>query len=96
MRQLEDDQNNLREQLEEEEEAKRNMEKQLIAAQAQVQTNTYKNTYVCGRSVFFYLFFYQAPSSKHHTLTNAAHTNINIISRPDTERRSRHLETVFK
>lgn len=38
MRQLEDEQNNLKEQLEEEEEAKRNLEKQLVAAQAQVQT----------------------------------------------------------
>lgn len=41
MRQLEEEQNNLREQLEEEEEAKRNMEKQLIATQAQVQTHTW-------------------------------------------------------
>lgn len=38
MRQLEDDQNNLREQLEEEEEAKRNMEKQLITTQNQVHS----------------------------------------------------------
>lgn len=36
LRQLEDDQNSLKEQLEEEEEAKRNLEKQLNTAQAQV------------------------------------------------------------
>lgn len=36
LRQLEEEQNNLKEQLEEEEEAKRNVEKQLLAAQAQV------------------------------------------------------------
>lgn len=36
LRQLEDEQNNLREQLEEEEEAKRNVEKQLQMAQGQV------------------------------------------------------------
>lgn len=41
MRQLEDEQNNLREQLEEEEEAKKNMEKQLLTTQAQVQTCKY-------------------------------------------------------
>lgn len=38
LRQLEDEQNNLKEQLEEEEEAKRNVEKQLLSAQAQVGT----------------------------------------------------------
>lgn len=37
LRQLEDEQNNLKEQLEEEEEAKRNVEKQLQLAQAQVE-----------------------------------------------------------
>lgn len=37
LRQIEDEQNNLREQLEEEEEAKRNVEKQLQTAQAQVK-----------------------------------------------------------
>lgn len=36
LRQLEDDQNSLKEQLEEEEEAKRNLEKQLNTMQAQV------------------------------------------------------------
>lgn len=36
LRQLEDEQNSLREQLEEEEEAKKNVEKQLQMAQAQV------------------------------------------------------------
>lgn len=36
LRQLEDEQNNLREQLEEEEEAKKNVEKQLQMVQAQV------------------------------------------------------------
>lgn len=37
LRQLEDEQNNLREQLEEEEESKRNVEKQLQMVQAQVR-----------------------------------------------------------
>lgn len=37
MRQLEEEQNNLKEQLEEEEEAKRGVEKQLQVAQAQVK-----------------------------------------------------------
>lgn len=37
MRQLEEEQINLKEQLEEEEEAKKNVEKQLLAAQAQVK-----------------------------------------------------------
>lgn len=41
MRQLEDEQNSLREQLEEEEEAKRNVEKQLIVAQSQVHIRTH-------------------------------------------------------
>lgn len=40
LRQLEDEQNSLREQLEEEEEAKKNVEKQLQMAQAQVRSNT--------------------------------------------------------
>lgn len=40
MRQLEDDQNNLREQLEEEESAKKNVEKQLLTVQAQVELLT--------------------------------------------------------
>ena len=38
LRQLEDEQNTLREQLEEEEEGKRNVEKQLLTVQAQVNT----------------------------------------------------------
>lgn len=37
MRQLEDEQNNLREQLEEEEEAKKNIERQLQTVQSQVK-----------------------------------------------------------
>lgn len=37
MRQLEEEQTNLKEQLEEEEQAKKNVEKQLLAAQAQVK-----------------------------------------------------------
>lgn len=40
LRQLEDEQNTLREQLEEEEEGKRNVEKQLLTVQAQVHTLT--------------------------------------------------------
>lgn len=40
LRQMEDEQNNLKEQLEEEEEAKRNVEKQLQAVHAQVRTHT--------------------------------------------------------
>ena len=38
LRQLEDEQNGLREQLEEEEEAKKNVEKQLLMVQAQVRS----------------------------------------------------------
>lgn len=55
MRQLEDEQNNLREQLEEEEETKRNVEKQLLTAQAQVHTystNTCKYIHVRVQYVF--------------------------------------------
>lgn len=47
MRQLEDEQNNLREQLEEEEEAKRNVEKQLMMVQGQVR----KNILTCSECV---------------------------------------------
>ena len=49
LRQLEDDQNNLREQLEEEEEAKRNVEKQLLTAQTQVRDHQASNTEVLFR-----------------------------------------------
>lgn len=42
LRQLEDDQNSLKEQLEEEEEAKRNLEKQLSTMQAQVHVTVFQ------------------------------------------------------
>lgn len=50
LRQLEDEQNSLREQLEEEEEARKNVEKQLQMAQAQVREH--KNTPPLTLSIF--------------------------------------------
>lgn len=67
LRQLEDDQNSLKEQLEEEEEAKRNLEKQLNTMQAQVHVTvfqTWKSLLRCNVScsddnTFGYCTFWQ-------------------------------------
>lgn len=48
LRQMEDEQNNLKEMLEEEEESKKNVEKQLYTAQAQVCVPLSQWTRSCG------------------------------------------------